>query len=82
MEQYARSVGDTYRRPAEIDGPRISMSTRTDYDYADYGQYEEPDFPDFGEGMEKALRPWAKYISRYGGGYSEKGWYEFSVILK
>lgn len=82
MEQYANRVGDTYRRPAEINGTQIDMSTRTDYDYADYGQYEEPDFPDFSPGLIKALKPWAQYIASYNGGYSEKGWYEFGVVLK
>lgn len=82
MEQYARTVGDTYGRNADVEGTRIHMSTRTDYDHADYGQYEEPDFPDFLPGLKKALRPWAKDIARYSGGYSEKGWYEFDITLK
>jgi hypothetical protein len=84
MNRYGERHGDTYNRDPEIskDGREIQMSFRTDYDAANYGQYEDPDFPDFVPGMVQQLSGYKNLIKSIEGDYSEKGWYYITVMLK
>ena len=86
INQVARQVGDTYGRSATLssNGYEIEADTRTEYDYADYGQYEEPEFPDYSKLLEKSLKKhrFMEYVEEVKGEYGEKGWYYFKVRLK
>lgn len=83
----AKRTGDTIRGSEATlsdNGLLIEHSTRTPFDYRDYGQYEEPDFPEYYEDLEKELesRGLMKHIKSVYGSYGEKGWYYFNVKLK
>lgn len=82
----ANRTGETRGGEATLsdNGLLIEHSTRTQFDYRDYGQYEEPDFPEYYKDLEKELesRGLMKYVKNVYGNYSEKGWYYFEVKLK
>ena len=82
----ANRTGQTRGSEATLseNGLLIEHSTRTQFDYRDYGQYEEPDFPEYYKDLEKELesRGLMKHVKSVYGDYSEKGWYYFEVKLK
>ncbi len=85
MNAFARRHGDRGRDRAEIskDGRILEVSFRTEYDEADYGQYEEPDFPNYAKKYHDQLTSTEKgFIKSISGDYGEKGWYYITVTLK
>lgn len=85
MNAFARRHGDRGQDRAEIskDGRVLEVSFRTEYDEADYGQYEEPDFPNYAKKYNDQLTSTEKgFIKSLSGGYGEKGWYYITVTLK
>jgi hypothetical protein len=85
MNEFASRNGDHGRDRAEMskDGRVLEVSFRTEFDEADYGQYEEPDFPNYAKKYNDQLTVREKgFIKSLSGSYGEKGWYYITVTLK